>query len=487
MLRLVGRARAASTAAAVRLRDPHLCRFIFLRGLGLIYLSVFVSLAGQIHGLIGPHGILPAADYLQKLREGLTAPARLWLAPTLLWLSASDGALTALVVVGLVASVALAAGLWPRASLLAAALSFLSFIAAAQDFAAYQSDGMLLEASAVALVLAPPGLRDRLAGAPSPSRWALFLLRWEWFRIYFESGVAKLMSGEEQWRHLTAMDKYYENGPLPTWIGWYAQQRLGHGFHAASALGTLALELVVPWCMFAGSRLRRAAFAIAAIFQIGIILTANYAFLNYLVMLLGILLICDWPPPHILPKWRRIAHATVAAIFFYATIAAYTVGGVLAVPARLLEPFRLSNAYGLFAVMTRQRYEIEFQGTIDGEHWIAYPFRFKPQDIDKPPGIYAPYQPRFDWNLWFASLGEVTENPWVIVVQQRLLDGEPSVLRLFARDPFAGRRPRSVRAVKWQYWFTTPAQKRATAAWWRREQIDLYAPPLPRDRDIQSP
>ncbi len=162
--------------------------------------------------------------------------------------------------------------------------------------------------------------------------------------------------------------------------------------------------------------------------------------------------------------------------------------GALAWPARLLQPFRLAENYGLFAVMTRARCELEFQGTRDGVHWLAYPFRYKPQDIDEPPGIFAPYQPRFDWNLWFASLDEPPDyTPWVVAAEERLLEGEPAVLRLFAADPFAGARPVAVRVVRWQYWFTTPAQRRASGAWWQRRELGPYAPPVPSERGMQAP
>lgn len=465
-----------------RARDPLFVRWIWLRGLGLIYLSVFVSLAGPIHGLIGPHGIQPATEYLQSLRDTLTLPARLWYAPSLLWLSAGDGMLTLLMAAGLLASLTLTLDLAPRASLAVAAVAFLSFVAVGQDFARYQSDGMLLEASLLSLVLAPSGLRPKLGAASPPSRYAFWLLRWEWFRIYFESGLVKLLSGETQWRDFTAMDKYYENGPLPTWLAWYAQQRLPHGFHAATVMLTLSLELVLPFALFLPRRYRRAAFLIFSIFQIGIISTANYAFLNYLVLLLGVFLLCDTPPRLERPRWRVVTAQALTGFFAYCTIASFAVGGVLGWPARLLAPFNVCNAYGLFAVMTRARYEIEFQGTRDGIHWIAYPFKYKPQDIYERPGIYAPIQPRFDWDLWFATLGDVTDYPWVVTVEERLLDGEPSVLALFRRDPFAGAKPIAVRAIKWQYWFTTPAEKRATGAWWRREELGPYAPPAPLDR-----
>ncbi len=462
----------------MRLADPLRVRWLVLRGLGLIYVSVFWSLAGQIHGLIGPHGILPATAYLQTLRTELTLPARLWLAPTLLWLSSSDAALTALVVAGFVGSFALVANLWPRAALAVCALAFLSFVAVGQAFAYYQSDGMLMEASFLGLFYAPRGLRPRLGAASPPSRASLWLLRWEWLRIYFESGVVKLMSGETQWRDLTAMVKYYENGPLPTWIGWYAQQYLPRGFHVGVALTTLALELVGPFALFLPRPWRARAFVLFSLFQLGIIATANYAFLNYLVLLLGVTLCCDAPPPKS-PPWRERLAWTGFVAYALTTTFGFFAGGLLRWPARLLEPFRIGESYGLFAVMTRARYEIEFQGTVDGEHWIAYPFRYKPQDPYEAPRIYAPYQPRFDWDLWFASLDDVVEWPWVVTVEERLLAREPSVLALFARDPFDGKQPIRVRAVKWQYWFTTPAEKRATGAWWRRQEIGPYAPAVP--------
>jgi hypothetical protein len=132
----------------------------------------------------------------------------------------------------------------------------------------------------------------------------------------------------------------------------------------------------------------------------------------------------------------------------------------------------------LFAVMTRARYEIEFQGSRDGQTWVAYRFRYKPQDVMRAPGIYAPYQPRFEWNLWFASLASWESEAWVLATEARLLAAEPAVLRLFAADPFHGARPQAVRAVLWQYWFTDRATRARTGAWWRRRYLGLYAPQI---------
>ncbi|HEX5437241.1 MAG TPA: lipase maturation factor family protein [Gemmatimonadaceae bacterium] len=471
-------------------------RWIVLRALGLIFFSAFFSFAFQIQGLIGPRGILPAGDYLRAVAQAYPSIERFWLAPTLLWIASGHGALTALVAAGIVCSVALTLNLWPRLACALCTLFYLSCIGALQVFSSYQSDGMLLAAGFIAIFFSPPGLWPGLGAARPPSPAALFLLRWEWFRIYFESGIAKLASGDPSWRNLTAMDHYYQNGPLPTWIGWYVQQ-LPHPFHAFVTLLTLAVELGIVWLAWLPRRFRLACFFIVTPFQIAIILTANYAFLNYLVLVLGLLLLDDRALAHLrlpLPSsehrraapWRLWGVAAVFTWIFYGTVvsevALFTpLPTLLTLPDRVIAPFRIANDYALFATMTPARYEIEFQGTRDGVAWTAYPFRYKPQDPSAPPGIYAPYQPRFDWNLWFASLDSWRNDPWVVRTQIRLLENSPSVLALFRGNPFGDAPPSAVRAVLWQYSFTDLATRRRTGRWWNRTLLGLYAPVAVRD------
>jgi lipase maturation factor 1 len=494
-------------------------RWIFLRALGLIYYSAFFSLVFQIRGLIGPHGILPAREYLQALAERF-GHASYWYAPTLLWLSSSSHMLTGICWAGMIASLLLVLNFWPRGMLAVCFVCFLSFVSAAQDFSAYQSDGMLLEAGFIAMFFAPPGWRPGWGEVSPPSRASLFLLIWEGFRIYFESGVAKIMGGDTQWRNFTALDEYYQNGPLPTWIGWH-MQHLPHSFHAATAFATLALELGLAWMMFLPRQFRIWCFFIVTIWQMGIILSANYTFLNYLVLVLGILLLDDQfllpylprfvkqsylatkeakplAAPALEDKWRKKLLEQLSALkfavtavmltwIFYATLAQMVwmvrPWPLPATPVSALEPFRIANRYGLFGMMTRGRYEIEFQGSDDGQTWLVYPFRFKPQDLRKPPGIYAPYQPRFDWNLWFASLSSWRQEPIAVRTEQSLLRGDADVLLLFAGNPFPHAPPRQVRAIVWQYWFTMPAEKRSQGRWWKRQQLGLYAPTLERESD----
>ncbi len=554
-------------------RNYLISRWLFLRALGLIYFSAFFALLFQVKGLIGIHGISSAAAYLDSARG--IGPIRFWYIPSLLWISSSDHMLMALMWIGLIASVLLVANLWPRAMLVACFLCYLSFVTAAQDFSGYQSDGMLLEAGFISLFLAPGGLFPGWGATRLAPRAAQLLLLWEWFRIYFESGVVKLLSGDPTWRNLTAMYEYYQNGPLPTWIGWY-MQHLPNWFQRTSAGATLVMELALVWMAFLPRRWRISCFFIVTAWQIVVIATANYTFLNYLVLVLAVLLLDDRFLRGFVPvRWRdglnsgeatavtswaeappislslfgtgeavplsetssvesdasadsetsgvpaqrdgsrvnpgssdaqaaaggasvigtgplvpaRLAITAFALVWiFYATTVLmlhmfWPEEPLPGTPVALLEPFRIANQYGLFAVMTPHRYEIEFQGSNDGETWVPYPFRYKPQDVHARPRIYAPYQPRFDWNLWFASLGSWVQYPMVPRTEELLLDNDRDLLALFAGNPFPGSPPKYVRAVLWQYWFSTREEKRQQGIWWTRQYLGTYAPTLTRGPD----
>ncbi len=553
-------------------RDRLIPRWLFLRALGLVYFSAFLALAFQILGMSGSGGILPAAHYLQLLQQ--IGNQRFWVAPTVLWFGASDHALLALVWAGLLASALVTFNILPKPALILCWICFLSWIAVSQDFGSYQSDGMLLEAGLLAILIAPTGIRPRWGGDSLASRAAFFLLLWEWFRIYFESGVVKLASGDPTWRNLTAMYEYYANGPLPTWIGWYLQH-LPFAFHKATAGLTLVMELLLVFLAFLPRPWRLACFVLVTVWQIGVIATANYAFLNYLVLILGFLLLDDrallrfvptryrsgltpdtditllhepdvqppaitlssrperragkrpafapasasqgdeqgapglasetWEPeppqstsapyvnrglrhhPRDLVRALRIALTTV----LLSTIAYATTVPLIGMflpklplptsPMAVLEPFRVANTYGLFANMTPHRYEIEFQGSDDNATWTPYTFRFKPQDPAARPRIYAPYQPRFDWNLWFASLTTWDQAPIVPRTEIRLLEGSPKsrqTLSLFRTNPFPNHPPKYIRAILYQYWFSTPDQKRTQGLWWTRKYLGTYAPTL---------
>src|SRR5206468_9024981 len=115
-----------------------------------------------------------------------------------------------------------------------------------------------------------------------------------------------------------------------------------------------------------------------------------------------------------------------------------------------LEPFRIVNGYGLFRVMTKERPEIIIEGSADGIDWLPYEFKWKPGRLDRAPGWVAPHQPRLDWQMWFAALGDYRSNPWFMNFLARLLQGAPEVVALLEKDPFPGQPPRQVRAVLYE-------------------------------------
>jgi hypothetical protein len=148
--------------------------------------------------------------------------------------------------------------------------------------------------------------------------------------------------------------------------------------------------------------------------------------------------------------------------------------------AEFAEPFRTVNRYGLFAVMTTTRPEIIVEGSDDGANWKPYEFRWKPGDLARRPTFVEPHQPRLDWQMWFAALGSLDQNPWFERFLARLIEGEPSVLRLLKTNPFPAAPPRYLRALVYDYKPTSLEEKRQTGTWWTRDLLGAYTPGFSR-------
>ena len=74
--------------------------------------------------------------------------------------------------------------------------------------------------------------------------------------------------------------------------------------------------------------------------------------------------------------------------------------------------------------MTTSRPEIVIEGSQDGAIWKAYEFHWKPGDVQKRPPFVAPHQPRLDWQMWFAALGSMQRNPWLVNLMIRMMQGD---------------------------------------------------------------
>ena len=469
-----------------------LASWLFLRVLGVIYFAAFTSLAGQIRGLAGRDGILPVAEFLNGRRHW--GWARFWRWPSLCWFSSSDTSLLCLCWGGAILAVLLVVGVVPVAVLFLLWLSYLSLFTACRLFLCYQWDILLLETGFLAIFLAPVQILPEFPPRSAPPAIAVWLLWWLLFRLMFWSGAVKLRSGDRTWRNFTALNFHYESQPLPTPVAWYAQ-RCPRVFHKWSVGVVLAIELLAPFWIPAPSAWRYAAAWLFILLMVLIELTGNYAFFNWLGIALSLLLFDDkiW-----LRVFKYFSHVSEARIMPASSISVCIAAGVALVVALLsldiigrlfrveisrskslsgffdvLEPLRLVNSYGLFAVMTTGRPEIILEGSEDGINWREYEFKWKPGDVRRAPRFVAPHQPRLDWQMWFAALGAPLSNLWLERLRSRLLQGSPAVLSLLKTNPFPQQPPAYVRAVLYHYRFARTAERRATGAWWVRERRGL--------------
>jgi hypothetical protein len=461
-----------------------LVSFLFLRLFGLITLSAFVSFAVQAQGLIGSRGILPLPEFISALAARF-GPERFVLAPIVFWLNDSDLAIQAVCWAGAGLSLMLVLDLLPRVSLVLIYAFYLSLLYAGQTFMAFQWDTLLLETAVVALLM---------SFAPTSGVW---LSRWLLFRFMFMSGVVKLISGDPNWRHLSALGYHFLTQPLPTPLGWYAA-RLPTGVLKAATGAMFLVELVLPFLIFCPRRLRFVAAFGILLLQACILVTGNYNWFSLQTMLLCLPLFDDAALQGILPPrlvgraqaparsrapWQVvtiIVNATALLMVFLSLVQMdERFGGS---PPELaltiddaFEPFHIVSPYGLFAVMTTTRNEIIVEGSDDGEQWREYEFRYKPGDVERRPPWNIPHQPRLDWQMWFAALDDPQRLPWFSRFLERLLENEPSVTALLKTNPFPDKPPTYVRAELYDYTYAGDGDH-AAGRWWDRRLAGLYFP-----------
>jgi predicted DCC family thiol-disulfide oxidoreductase YuxK len=463
-----------------------LVAWLFLRAMGLIYFIAFVSFGVQASGLIGSHGILPLADFVAAARSQLGGLERYRLLPMVFWLTQSDFAIQAACWAGAAVSLLLTFNVLPRTSLFFLYGLYLSLFSAGQIFMGFQWDVLLLESGFLALLLSI---------ATEPGIW---LLRWLLFRFMFLSGAVKLLSGDPTWRNLSALSYYFQTEPLPTALAWYVHH-LPPAVLSAMTVATLVIEIGLPFLIFCPRRLRFVAGFGFLLLQVIILLTGNYTYFNLLTMALCLVLFDDLALRRILPrrltrfapvqvreiKRGKVASTVVAAfaslIVFVSLVQLHAAfgGRTLASSSWLADeiaPLHIVNTYGLFAVMTTTRPEIIIEGSDDIVHWREYAFKYKPGDPMRRPPWNTPHQPRLDWQMWFGALGTASDNPWIPLFLQRLLENSPAVTALLGPNPFPDKPPRYVRALLYDYRYSTPQEKASTGAWWVRAPEGIYYP-----------
>ena len=448
--------------------------WIFLRILAAIYFVAFTSFGMQVTGLIGERGISPLGRYLAAVSQTFGAQGYRMM-PTLFWFAHSDRILQVACWAGAWISLVLLAGYFERVSLVCLYVLYLSVCTAGQEFMSFQWDFLLLEAGFLAIFL-------------GQSKLIVFLFRWLAFRLTFLSGAVKLMSHDPTWRNLTALSYHYWTQPLPTAVAWYANQ-LPFWFHRFSTAMVFVIELGVPFLFFAPRRWRFLGALCALYLQALIFVTGNYTFFNLLAMAIYLFLFDDAALAKLRLRTRRVrikpAVAAAVAVIVVALSMSELWGMFFGSSSeegsalvRLAAPFGMVNTYGLFAMMTTTRPEIIVQGSADGQTWLDYEFKYKPGDLRRAPRWVAPFQPRLDWQMWFAALSGPRGAPWFDNFMVRLLQGSPEVRGLLGKDPFPASPPRYVRAQLFDYGFTDFSTRRASGDWWRRTPRGIYFPEI---------
>src|SRR6267142_4991676 len=446
--------------------DYWLTRFVFERALGVIYFIAFLVTVNQFRPLLGDRGLLPAPEFIGAV------PFRA--SPTLFHLIGySDRKLLIVAWTGVALSVVAMTGLLdgaaytvPFASMLVFALLwilYLSIVNIGQTFYSFGWESLLLETGFLTIFLGPI--------TTTPQFSLIVLMRWLLFRVEFGAGLIK-MRGDRCWRDLTCLYYHHETQPMPNPLSWYFH-RLPKRAHRLEVLGNHFAQLVAPIFLFAPQPIASLAGVVVFGTQGWLVLSGNFAWLNFLTMALAIASFDDsafgliglhradlvpglsagqWAQVVSMPEWFGVSVIAVTAVI---VTLSYRPARNLLSRRQLMnysfDPFHIVGTYGAFGSVTKERDEVVVSGTRDvaitpQSEWLEYEFKGKPGDVRARPRQYAPYHLRLDWLMWFAAMSSPMYHEWFVPFMTKLLEADSRVLALLRRDPFRGERPRFVRA-----------------------------------------
>jgi hypothetical protein len=475
-----------------------LTRFIILRLLGFVYAIAFLIAAQQLVPLVGEHGLTPASHFLERIQAhfGSSTAAALQL-PSVFCFGISDHALTIFAWTGFALSLIVFTCYANAVILILIWAMYMSIIHIGQIWYSYGWETQLLETGFLSIFLCP-----LIDGRPFPKcrppLLVIWLFRWLGFRIMIGAGLIKLR-GDSCWRDLTCLYYHYETQPIPSPISRYLHFA-PHWFHKFGTAWNHFIELIVPWFSFGPRAARHVAGVLLVSFQIILIISGNLSFLNYVTIIPFLACFDDTLLRSILPsaivkRAERAARESepprinnAVAVALSVLVAYLSIGPVanLISESQMMntsfDRLSLVNTYGAFGAVGKERDEIIFEGTDDAvitadTQWKEYEFKAKPGDPNRRPPFIAPYQPRLDWQIWFAAMASPEEYPWTLHFVWKLLHNDPGTLSLLAGNPFPNAPPRYIRARLYHYRFAPPGD----STWWKREPIGEWLPALSVD------
>lgn len=464
-------------------------RFALTRGIAAIYLVAFLCAALQFRGLLGSNGMTPIPKFLA--RSSFRAK------PSIFHWHYTDRFFAAVCWAGAAVSAALVLGLGDAVPLWAAMLlwfglwvAYLSIVNVGQCWYSFGWESLLLEAGFLAVFLG----NDETA----PPLLVLLLARWLLFRLEFGAGLIKIR-GDRCWRDLTCLYYHHETQPMPGPLSWFFH-RLPKPLHRVEVLGNHITQLIVPFGLFAPQPVAGIAATIMIVTQLWLVASGNFAWLNWLTIVLACSVLDDTMFAAVLGVTTP-AHAPTSVPTWFGVLVLGFTALVLVLSWRpalnlfsphqrmnsTFDPLHLVNAYGAFGSVGKTRYEVVIEGTADTvisphTEWREYGFKGKPGDPARMPRQWAPYHLRLDWLMWFAALSSSYARPWIGQLLKGLLSNNRDIVKLLGHNPFPDQPPTHVRALLYEYRFTTGKELLGDRVWWHRELIGDYLPPVDADR-----
>jgi len=460
-----------------------LSSLILQRGIAVIYVFAFVAAARQFRALIGDQGLLPVRRYVarQSFRRS----------PSIFQAYYSDRFFAAVAWAGATLSAALAVGLadvlplWASVPLwLVLWVLYLSIVNVGQTWYAFGWESLMLETGLLAVLLG-----NSHVAPPVLTMWLARLLL---FRLEFGAGLIKLR-GDSCWRDLTCLFYHHETQPMPGPLSWFFH-RIPKPLHRVEVAGNHLAQLVVPFGLFAPQPVASIAGAIVVITQLWLVASGNFAWLNWLTILLGCSVIDTSSLAAVMavprqpalvgpPLWFAVLVIAFGGLTL--TLSYWPVRNMISRRQRMnmsFNPLHLVNTYGAFGSIGRTRREVVIEGTDEvvineATVWKEYEFKGKPGGVRRLPRQWAPYHLRLDWLMWFAAISPQYAYSWFRPFILRLLRNDRPTLRLLRRNPFPDAPPRYVRAQLYRYRFTTAAELRRDRAWWHRTLEGSYLRP----------
>jgi hypothetical protein len=459
--------------------DYWMARLVFQRGLAAVYLLAFVVAVNQFRALIGKNGLTPVPAFLNRVSFRR--------APSLFHLYYSDRFFAAVAWTGVALSAAALLGfadlvpLWGSMLLWAILwVLYLSIVNVGQLWYGFGWESLLCETGLIAVFLGNSQV--------PPPFLTLLLLRWLLVRLEVGAGLIKLR-GDPCWRDLTCLYYHHETQPMPGPLSWWFHH-LPRPLHRAEVGANHVTQLVVPFALFAPQPYSTVAAAIIIVTQLWLVLSGNFAWLNWLTIVLATSAV-DWPGgttrhTPAAPAWHDWSVMGVTGLVV--VLSYWPVRNMISRHQKMNASFNrlhLVNTYGAFGSISRARIEVAIEGTDEAQIspdtvWREYEFKGKPGPLHRRPPQFAPYHLRLDWLMWFAALSPGVPRQWLVRLVHKLLEGDETTLRLLRHNPFPDAPPTFIRARAYRYHFTTRQEHHETGAWWRREPAGQYLPPTHR-------